>query len=98
MVVDVGFFAVILLLVAHLVVVAVGQGVVVVLVGVPGGPVLELADKATVMVDDVVVVMGMNHLRVGMGALLAFALGALLNLTLGHGSASSSSRVTASLV
>jgi hypothetical protein len=79
MIVDVGFAAVVLLLVAPVVLVAVDQLVVVVLVGVPVRPMLPFADRqiAAVMVRDVVVIVGVGLRRMGVGRLTALSLGAL---------------------
>src|ERR1051326_188988 len=82
-VVNVRDFGVLLLFVLFPIIVAVGQVVVVVLMGVPIGAVFPLAAGLIgVIVADVIVVVGMGALLVGMVGLLAFSLGILL---LGHG-------------
>src|SRR5918992_361207 len=78
MVVDVGLFVVIPLLVILAIVMAVGQWVVIVRVGVPVGPVLPLGERGpTMVVGDMVVVVRMGLGGMGMLRLLAFAFGAL---------------------
>ena len=80
---DVGLLGMALFLVVHLVVVAVGDGVVVMVVRVPPGPVRELTELPAVVVGHVVVVMRVHDIGVGVGALLAFALGALFLAAMG---------------
>ena len=83
MIVDVGFLGVVALLVLPAVVVAMGQGSVIVDVGVPGGSVREVVSQASlVMVADVLVVMAVLGCRVGMLRFLPLALGTLPDI--GH--------------
>src|SRR5581483_7770859 len=74
-VVHVSLAGVVLLLLLEAVVVAVGQLGVIVLVSVPVGAVLPLAEQAPffVMVGDMIVVVAMGHRRVGVGRLPPFA-------------------------
>jgi hypothetical protein len=82
-IVDVGFLRVVALLVLPAVVVAMGQGSVIVDVGVPGGSVREVASEAPlVMVTDMPVVVAMLGRGVGMLRFLPLALGALPDI--GH--------------
>jgi hypothetical protein len=82
-IVDVGFLRVVALLVLPAVVLAMGQGSVIVDVGVPGRSVLEVVTEAPfVMVADVPVVVAMLGCRVGMLRFLPLALGALPDI--GH--------------
>ena len=77
-IVDVRFLAVLGFLLVLAVVVAVGQRVVVVLVGVPVGAVLPLVERVIgVVVGDVVVIVAVGTRRVGVLGLLALPLGAL---------------------
>src|SRR5262249_49784492 len=78
MVVDVPLFAVLPLFLVLAVVVAVGECVVVVLVGVPVGAVLPLAERpAAMVVRYVIVIVGMRDRRVRMSPGAALALGPL---------------------
>jgi hypothetical protein len=86
-VVDVGLLGVIPLLVLLPIVVAVGQRSVIVDVGVPGGPVLELvATPPGMVVANVPVIVSMLGRRVGVLRFLPLALSALSDG--GHGAAS----------
>jgi hypothetical protein len=77
-VVNMGFLAVLLLFFRLAVVVGVSQGAVVVLVGVPGGAVLPLTERAPTMVmGDVIVVMAVSARSMRVLAALALALGVL---------------------
>jgi len=83
MVVDVRLFVVIPLLLVLAIVMAVGQRVMIVRMGVPGGPVLPLRERGTTMVvGDMVVVVRVGLGGMGMLRLLAFAFGALHRLLL----------------
>jgi hypothetical protein len=78
-VVNVRFFGVLLVFFSTLVIVAVGQVVVVVLVGMPKRPMFPFATYSTlVMMRDVVMVVCMGLRRMCMMRLFAFALGKLL--------------------
>src|SRR5215203_4607841 len=82
-IVDVGFLGVVALLVLPAVVVAMGQGSVIVDVGVPGRSVLEVVTEAPlVMVADVPMVMAVLGRRVGVLRFLPLAFGALPDI--GH--------------
>jgi len=82
-IVDVGFLGVVALLVLPAVVVAVGQGSVIVDVGVPGRSVLEVVTEAPlVMVADVPMVVAMLGRRVVVLRFLPLAFGALPDI--GH--------------
>ncbi len=78
MVVVVGFLGVLDRFVVHLVIVAMGQRCMIVLMRMPVGPVVPLAqDAASVMMGDMVVVVAVHHGRMHVAGLLAFALGEL---------------------
>ena len=80
MVVDVRLFGVLLLLVVVVVVMAVGQFVVIVLVGMPVDPVLELiTDQSTLMVvRDMIVIMRVCYGWVNVGGCIPIAFCVLL--------------------
>jgi hypothetical protein len=81
-IVDVGFFGVIALLVLPAVVVAVGQRSVIVDVGVPRDPVLEVVTETLgVMVADVPMVVPMLGRRVGVLRFLPLAFGSLPDIS-----------------
>src|SRR5947207_15888379 len=80
-IVDVRFLAVLTFLVRLVEVMAVGELVMVVLVGVPVRSVLPFGywQVATVMMRDVIVIVGVRACRMGMGRLAALALSPLHN-------------------
>ena len=78
MVVNVSFLIMVALFVLLTVIMAVRQRVVVVLVGMPEGPMLPLPKRvATMVVRDMVVIVAMGTSGVRMLGLLAFAFGPL---------------------
>ncbi len=78
MVMNVCFLPMLLLLILLRIVVAVGNGIVIMLVGVPECPMFPLAGYSTiVMMRHMVVIVGMNLRWMGMLRLFAFAFGAL---------------------
>ena len=80
MVMDVRLFAVVLVFLGHVVVVAVRQDVVIVRVGMPVRPVLPLTQQAPgVMVRHMIMVMRMHFGAVGMLHHLALAFGPLFD-------------------